>query len=224
MLLQQEIQQRIVNIKQTVPEHVILEAAAKTRSVDEALAVIDGGISVLGYNYVQEAESIQSQINKNVKWHMIGHLQSNKVKKAVQIFDMIETVDSIKLAELINKECKKINKVMDVLIEVNSGRETRKAGVAPDDAERLIRSIHELPNIRIKGLMTMGPWVENAEELRPYFRQTKEIFDHLTALNIPNVEMRYLSMGMSGSYRVAIEEGATMVRLGTILFGPRSYS
>ncbi len=224
MVSRQDIQQRIINIKKNIPNHVILEAAAKTRSVDEALAVIDGGISVLGYNYVQEAEAIKRQIDRNVKWHMIGHLQSNKVKKAAPIFDMIETVDSVKLARLINKECEKIDKVMEVLIEINSGREARKNGIAPDDAESLIKSVCDLPNIRIKGVMTMGPWVDDPEALRPFFRETKEIFDYISALNIPCVEMTYLSMGMSSSYDIAIEEGATMVRLGTALFGPREYS
>lgn len=222
MLSLHDIQHRVQTILATIPDGVILEAATKTRTAEEAGAVIDAGISVLGYNYVQEAETIKNQMDKNVRWHMIGHLQSNKVKKAVQIFDMIETVDSLKLARLIDKECAKIDKVMEVLIEINSGREARKTGVMPEDAEALVRSIADLPNIRVRGLMTMGPWTDDAEELRPYFRQTKEIFDQLTALHIQNIKMSYLSMGMSNSYNVAIEEGATMVRLGTILFGPRS--
>lgn len=223
MLTQQVIQQNIKKIKDELPGDVILEAAAKTRSADEVRAVIAGGISVLGYNYVQEAENIKNQIHQDVQWHMIGHLQSNKVKKAAQIFDMIETVDSIRLAQLINTECENLSKVMDVLIEVNSGKEARKTGVPPDEVEPLIRAMADLPHIRIRGLMTMGPWLDDAEALRPYFRQTKEIFDQLAALNIPHVAMTCLSMGMSDSYKVAIEEGATMVRLGTILFGPRSY-
>ena len=141
----------------------------------------------------------------------------------MQIFDVIETVDSVDLAELIDKECEKQNKVVDVLIEVNSGQESRKTGVRPQDVESLLRSISALPNIRILGLMTMGPWVDDAEALRPFFKKTKEIFDHLAALNMHNIEMRHLSMGMSDSYRIAIEEGANIVRLGTILFGPRLY-
>ncbi len=223
MLSNHNIQSNIQEIKKNLPDHVILEAAAKTRSVDEVLAAIQTGITHLGYNYVQEAESIRSELQENVRWHMIGHLQKNKVKKAVHIFDMIETVDSVELAQRINKECEKIDKKMDVLIEVNSGRETRKAGVAPEKVETLVRSVCNLPNICIKGLMTMGPNVKEPEMLRPFFKNTREIFDRLAALNIQNIEMSYLSMGMSDSYPIAIEEGANIIRLGTVLFGPRTY-
>jgi pyridoxal phosphate enzyme (YggS family) len=222
MLNNQTIKHNIQQILQKIPSGVTLEAAAKTRSAEEVGAAIDGGISVFGYNYVQEAESIKSQIAADVRWHMIGHLQKNKVKKAVPLFDMIETVDSAELAQRIDKECAKAARVMDVLIEVNSGRESNKAGVFPEDVESLIRDIHDLPHIRIKGLMTMGPWLNDPEALRPYFRLTREIFDHLSELNIRHVEMNHLSMGMSDSYEIAIQEGATIVRLGTILFGPRS--
>lgn len=220
----QAIQQNVHELIKSLPEGVILEAAAKTRSAEEVVAAIDGGISVLGYNYVQEAEMIQNQIEKKVSWHMIGHLQKNKVKKAARIFNMIETMDSLILAQLLNDECEKLDKVMDVLVEINSGLEARKTGVPPEKAEELVRSLRHLPNIRVKGLMTMGPWCDDPEELRPYFRQTKEIFDSLAAFKIQNVEMTFLSMGMSDSYKVAIEEGANIVRLGTKLFGPRSYN
>lgn len=220
----QAIQQNVCELIKSLPEGVILEAAAKTRSAEEVVSAIDGGISVLGYNYVQEAEMIQNQIEKKVSWHMIGHLQKNKVKKAARIFNMIETMDSLILAQLLNDECEKLDKVMDVLVEINSGLEARKTGVPPEKAEELVRSLCHLPNIRVKGLMTMGPWCDNPEELRPYFRQTKEIFDSLAAFKIQNVEMTFLSMGMSDSYKVAIEEGANIVRLGTKLFGPRSYN
>ena len=221
-----DIEQNIQRIKNELPEHVELEAAAKTRSADEVRAAINAGIRVFGYNYVQEAESIKAEIQTDVivKCHMIGHLQKNKVKQAVELFDMIETVDSKALAERINRVCEQQQKIMPVLIEVNSGREENKDGVYPENVESLIRSINMLPHIRIQGLMTMGPWLDDPEELRPYFKLTREIFDHLAALNLPNVAMRYLSMGMSDSYRIAIEEGANIVRLGTILFGPRSYS
>jgi len=220
----QAIQQNVCELIKSLPEGVILEAAAKTRSAEEVVSAIDGGISVLGYNYVQEAEMIQNQIEKKVSWHMIGHLQKNKVKKAARIFNMIETMDSLILAQLLNDECEKLDKVMDMLVEINSGLEARKTGVPPEKAEELVRSLCHLPNIRVKGLMTMGPWCDNPEELRPYFRQTKEIFDSLAAFKIQNVEMTFLSMGMSDSYKVAIEEGANIVRLGTKLFGPRSYN
>ncbi|MBN1482224.1 YggS family pyridoxal phosphate-dependent enzyme [candidate division KSB1 bacterium] len=220
-----EYKQIVDNIKMiasTLPPNVLLEAAAKTRSVDQVRAAIEAGVSIFGYNYVQEAESVKTHIETNVHWHMIGHLQKNKVKKAVQLFDMIETIDSLKLAQLVDRECVKEGRSMDALVEINSGREAKKTGLFPDDVESLVRAASNLSNIRITGLMTMGPWVENPEELRPYFRETKKVFDHIAALNLPNVLMTHLSMGMSDSYRIAIEEGATIVRLGTILFGPRS--
>jgi pyridoxal phosphate enzyme (YggS family) len=156
-----------------------------------------------------------------VKWHMIGHLQSNKAKKAVRLFDMIETVDSVKLARAIDKACSNIDKIMSVLIEINSGEEPQKAGVLPEDAVSLIREIAVFKNIRIMGLMTMGPFSGDPEDARPYFIKTKRLFDEIRGMGIPGVEMRHLSMGMSNSYRVAIEEGANMIRIGTIIFGER---
>ncbi len=220
-MLKTQIIENVRRIIAALPDDVELEAAAKTRSADEALAAVKGGVKILGYNYVQEAEAIKAQINADVSWHMIGHLQKNKAKKAVHIFDMIETIDSMELAKTLNKLCREFDKRMDVLIEVNSGRESRKAGVDPDAVEPLIRDISGLDNIRIKGLMTMGPWLEDPEGLRPYFRQTRELFDRIAALHIPNIDMKILSMGMSDSYRIAIEEGANLVRLGAVLFGPR---
>jgi PLP dependent protein len=216
-----DITKNVKDIAAGLPIDVIVEAAAKTRSAEEAEAAIKGGIQILGYNYVQEAEKIKAHIDADVAWHLIGHLQKNKAKKAVQIFDMIETIDSVELAEIVDKLCGQMNKNMDVLIEVNSGRETRKAGVEPDAVESLLQHINSLSNIRVKGLMTMGPWVDDPELLRPFFKQTHELFNHIASLDIPNIEMRFLSMGMSGSYRVAIEEGANIVRLGTVLFGGR---
>jgi len=136
---------------------------------------------------------------------------------------MIETVDSIKLAKEIDKQAKKNNKIMPVLIEINSGREPQKFGVMPENTEKLIEEISSLPNIKIMGLMTMGPRFGEPEKARPYFKETKKIFDKIKTANIPNVEMKYLSMGMSNSYKIAIEEGANMVRIGTKIFGKRKY-
>jgi hypothetical protein len=152
---------------------------------------------------------------------MIGHLQRNKAKIAAQHFDMIETVDSFRLAEALNRRCAEFGKVMPVLIEVNSGREAQKAGVVPEDLETLVRQLSQLPHIQVQGLMTMGPEGDDPEDARPYFRATRQAYDHLAGLNLPNVSMRALSMGMSASYLAAIEEGATMVRIGTRLFGKR---
>lgn len=217
------IKKNINNIKNSLPDEVLLVAAAKTRSVDEVKASIQAGIKILGYNYIQEAEQIKKEIQDSVQWHMIGHLQTNKVKKAIILFDMIETLDSLKLAREINKLCAKSGKVMPVLVEINSGKESNKTGILPGDVENLIQQINNLPFIKIQGLMTMGPRFGNPEDARPYFRVTKEIFEHIKKKSIPNVEMRYLSMGMSNSYKIAITEGANIVRIGTQLFGTRNY-
>jgi pyridoxal phosphate enzyme (YggS family) len=215
------IKEKVEKILSELPEGVQLVGAAKTRSPEEIKEAIEAGIRIVGENYVQEAECAYQEIGPSVKWHMIGHLQSNKAKKAVRLFDMIETVDSVKLARAIDKACGNIDKIMSVLIEINSGEESQKAGVLPEDAVSLIREIAAFKNIRIMGLMTMGPFSGDPEDARPYFRKTKRLFDEVRGMGIPGVEMRYLSMGMSNSYRVAIEEGANMIRIGTIIFGER---
>lgn len=215
------IKENAKRLLKELPKGVQLVAAAKTRTPEEILEAIEAGISIIGENYVQEAERAFRVIGNRAKWHMIGHLQTNKAKKAVKIFDMIETVDSVKIAKAIDKECAKMGKIMPVLIEINSAEEPQKAGILPDEAIVLIKEISQLKNIRIEGLMTMGPFVDDPEQLRPYFRKTKELFEEIKKMNIPNVEMKYLSMGMSDSYKIAIEEGANIVRIGTKIFGPR---
>jgi pyridoxal phosphate enzyme (YggS family) len=208
-------------ILETLPPGVILVAAAKERTPEEVEAALRAGVTHVGHNYVQEAERMVPAIKEKARWHMIGHLQKNKVKKAVGLFDMIETVDSWPLAELIDQHCAALSKTMPVLVEINSGREANKTGVLPDEMDDLVRHMSDLPHIHVQGLMTMGPRFGDPEDARPYFQATKAAFDRLTRAHIPNVEMRYLSMGMSNSYQVAIEEGANMVRLGTRLFGER---
>lgn len=215
------IEDNVKSIINSLPDGVQLVAAAKTRTEEEVLAAICGGVKILGYNYVQEADNIKSTIKSSVKWHMIGHLQRNKVKKAVMLFDMIETIDSLILAELVNAQCALISKIMPVLIEINSGNESNKSGVLPEDAINLAMKISPLKNIRLRGLMTMGPGFGDPEEARPYFRMTKKIFDQIKDLQIPNIDMQYLSMGMSNSYKVAIKEGSNLIRIGTKLFGSR---
>jgi pyridoxal phosphate enzyme (YggS family) len=205
----------------SLPQGVLLVAAAKTRSVDEVKAAVRAGITVLGYNYIQEAEQIYQDVGNTVHWHMIGHLQRNKVKKALALFDMIETVDSARLAETLDRQCALQGKRMPILIEINSGKELNKSGVFPDDVDDFIKKIHVFENIKIQGLMTMGPMFGNPEDARPYFKATKAAFDRITLEGFTNVEMRYLSMGMSNSYQIAIEEGANVVRIGTKLFGER---
>jgi pyridoxal phosphate enzyme (YggS family) len=212
------IEASVIKIRHSLPPGVLLVAAAKTRLPAEVRAAIHAGIKIVGYNYVQEAESMYHIIGNEVQWHMIGHLQRNKVKKAVRLFDMIETIDSVQLAEAVNSQCVLVDKVMPVLIEINSGKESNKTGVLPEDVDKLILEIHDLPNLRVQGLMTMGPRFGNPEDARPYFKATRSAFDRLSKAGIPNVEMRHLSMGMSNSYNIAIEEGANMVRVGTKLF------
>ncbi len=217
------IKENVKQILEKLPKDVFLVAAAKTRTIEEILEAIDAGVKIIGENYIQEAINVFEAIGEKVKWHFIGKLQKNKIKKAVKIFDMIETVDSVKLAREIDKRCNEINKIMAVLIEINSGREPQKSGVLPEDAEKLIEEVSDFPNIRVMGLMTMGPFAGNPEDARPYFKETKKIFDKIREIDLPNVEMRYLSMGMTNSYQIAIEEGANIIRIGTKIFGLRDY-
>ena len=215
------IKDTIKKIISELPEGVQLVAAAKGRTPQEMKEAIEAGLEILGHNYVQEAERAWQAIGPCVRWHMIGHLQSNKAKIAVRIFDMIETVDSIKLASAIDRACREIGKIMPILIEINSGEESQKAGVMPKDALSLIQAVVGLQHVRVMGLMTMGPFSDDPEDSRPYYKKTKALFDELKAMNIKGIEMRYLSMGMSDSYRVAIEEGANLIRIGTMIFGER---
>ena len=217
------ISENVQRIMKELPAGIRLVVAAKTRTPDEIMQAIQAGVSIIGENYVQEAEQAYKVIGNLAQWHFIGHLQKNKVKKAVEIFDMIETVDSLDIAREIDKRCVQIGKVMPILIEVNSGREAQKSGVWPEDVVSLAQSISTLSNVRLMGLMTMGPQVEKPEDARPCFSETKKVFDRIKGLNLPNVEMKYLSMGMTSSYRIAVEEGANIIRIGSKIFGERDY-
>jgi pyridoxal phosphate enzyme (YggS family) len=204
-----------------LPSGVELVAAAKTRTSEEIIEAIQAGVRIIGENYIQEAETARAAIGDRVRWHFIGSLQKNKVKKAVRLFDMIETVDSLPLAQAIDQECALAGKTMPVLIEVNSGREPQKSGVLPEAVEALVEEISKLKRVKIFGLMTMGPRFGDPGEARPYFTETRRIFERLRDMNTDGVEMKYLSMGMTNSYKIALEEGANMVRLGSIIFGER---
>jgi len=217
------IRENLKKILEQLPDGVQLVGAVKTRTTEEIIEAIDAGLKIIGQNYVQEAEKIFQAIGTRTKHHLIGHLQSNKAKKAVNIFDMIETVDSEKLARAINNACQSIGKVMPVLLEINSGEEPQKAGIMPADFFSLIEQISEYENISIQGLMTMGPFSGNPEDARPYFQKTRQLFEQAKRLNIRNIRMEYLSMGMSNSFKVAIEESANLVRIGTAIFGERDY-
>jgi len=219
------IKDNVKHLLKEIPANVILVAAAKTRTPEEILEAIDAGIEIFGENYIGEAKKVYTVIGKKAKWHFIGTPKTQKHdllrRKTLEMFDMIETVDSFEIAIEVDKRCAQINKVMPILIEINSGREPQKSGVLPEKAIELIKEISGFQNIKIVGLMTMGPRFGNSEDARPYFKKTKEIFEKVKKIAIPNVEMKYLSMGMSNSYRLAIEEGANVVRIGTKIFGLR---
>ena len=218
------IKENVERLLNELPEGVELLAAAKERNAYEISEAIEGGIKIIGENYLNDALSVINEVTQKAEWHFIGHLQRNKAKKVIDIFDMIESVDSLRLANEIEKWCKKRNKVMPILIEVNSGEENQKAGVAPKDVMQLIKDISSFTFVKVMGLMTMGPRFGDPEESRPYFRKTRGIFEQIKELHLPNVEMRYLSMGMTNSYEVAIQEGANLVRIGTKIFGEREGS
>jgi len=218
------IKENVKRLLNELPEGVKLLAAAKERNAHEISEAIEGGITVIGENYLNDALRVINEVTQKAEWHFIGHLQRNKVKKVIDMFDMIESVDSLRLANEIEKWCEKRNKVMPVLIEINSGEENQKAGVVPEDALELIKDISSLTFVKIMGLMTMGPRFGDPEESRPYFKKTRELFEQIKELNLPNVEMKYLSMGMTNSYEIAIQEGANLVRIGTKIFGEREES
>ncbi len=220
------IKENYLKIRKKIPDYVQIVLAAKMKTSEEIKEAIDAEATIIGENYVQEAEKIYEALGekaKKIKWHMIGPLQKNKINKAVKIFDCIQTVDSIELADAIHKRAEVIKKEMSVFIEVNIGNEMTKAGVKPEYGvvEKLALHIAGLFYLKLEGLMTIGPRVGNPEDIRPYFKAVKEIFDKLQSAGIPNTDLKYLSMGMSNSYKIAIEEGANIIRLGTIIFGAR---
>ena len=205
-----------------IPETVRLVAVSKTVDADRVAEAIDAGAAILGENYIQEArDKFNTLYGRPVQWHFIGHLQSNKAKYAVRMFDLIHSVESLKLAKALDKEARKNDKVQDILIQVNISREETKSGVAETGAVELIVQISGLENVRVKGLMTMPPFFDAPEQARPFFRQLARLRDRIVERNIPRVSMQELSMGMTGDFEVAIQEGATLVRIGTAIFGAR---
>jgi pyridoxal phosphate enzyme (YggS family) len=209
------------------PREIKILAAAKAQDIKSIEAAIVAGALLIGENYVQEASlkrkglptSIESPIS--IEWHMIGHLQRNKAKAAVEIFDVIESLDNVELARELDKEGRKKNARVRAFIEVNVGREETKSGIAKAKVADLLRTISQLDHLSIEGLMTVPPFREKCEETRPYFREMRQLRDELHSLKLPNVDLRELSMGMTHDYLIAVEEGATIVRIGTALFGPR---
>ena len=204
-------------------DEVTLIAVSKTKPVEMLQEIYDENIRDFGENKVQELCSKMEQLPSDIRWHMIGHLQRNKVKYIVGKVELIHSVDTYRLAEEINIQAKKQNVIVPILVEVNIAHEESKFGISAEDAILLVEEISKLENIRIKGLMTIAPYVENPEDNRLYFRKIKQLSVDITNKNIDNVFMEILSMGMTGDYEVAIEEGATMVRVGTGIFGARNY-
>ena len=203
-------------------DSVQLVAVSKTIPAETVREAIEAGVTILGENYVQEArEKFNALVQYPVSWHFIGHLQSNKAKYAVRLFDLIHSVDSLKLARELDKQAKKVDKIQPILIQVNISGEDTKSGISADETPGLISEISRLENISIRGLMTMPPYFYQPEKVKPFFTALRELRDQIKQQSLPNVSLEELSMGMTGDFEVAIEEGATLVRIGTAIFGER---
>jgi len=196
-----------------------LVAVTKTATIEQTKEAISAGVRIIGENKVQEAKKKYQILTGDIEWHLVGHLQTNKVKYAIEIFDLIHSVDSIKLAKEIDKRSLQFGKITNVLVEVNVSGEETKYGIRPEEVELFLGEISKFSGIRVRGLMTIAPIVKNKEEVRPYFKELKELSEKIRNKNIKNVKMDYLSMGMTDDFEVAIEEGANMVRIGRGVFG-----
>ena len=203
---------------------VTLIAVSKTKPVETLQEAYDLGVRVFGENKVQELTEKYEALPEDIHWHMIGHLQRNKVKYIIDKAELIHSVDSIRLAEAIEKEAAKRNITANILIEVNVAREESKFGLMPEEIDEFVDKVSDFEHIRVKGLMTIAPYVENPEENRPIFARLRKLSVDIAAKNAHNITMSILSMGMTGDYQVAIEEGATLVRVGTGIFGERNYA
>ena len=221
--VQENIQRACEKVNRSVDE-VTLISVSKTKPLSMLQEAYDCGAREYGENKVQEMTEKEGQLPKDIHWHMIGHLQTNKVKYIAPYVHLIHSVDSLKLAQEINRQGEKCNRSIPILIEVNIAEEESKFGIKKDETISLVREISKLPHVAIKGLMTIAPFVDDPEDNRVYFRGIKELSVDIANENIDNVCMDILSMGMTGDYMVAIEEGATMVRVGTGIFGERNYN
>lgn len=229
-MLKENLQQVEENIKKACERSgrdradVTLIAVSKTKPVEMLQTIYDCGVRDFGENKVQEMCDKMEVLPGDIKWHMIGHLQTNKVKYIVGKTELIHSVDSVHLAAEIQKQAVKKDVIVPILIEVNIAEEESKFGIHKEDTIAMVRQIAGMDHLRIKGLMTIAPFVENAEDNRPYFREIKQLSVDIKNQNIDNVNMDVLSMGMTGDYEVAVEEGATLVRVGTGIFGERNYN
>lgn len=217
------IEQIFKNIEK-INKNVILVAVTKTVPVEKILIAYNAGIRCFGESRIQEAlpkiEMLKDK--KDLNWHFIGHLQSNKIKKAVEYFSFIQSVDSLRIAEKISEVALSENKIINILIELNISNEKTKFGFSKENLGEILEKLKELKGIKIKGLMTIAPYFEDATKAKPYFKEMKRIFDEIAKRKIGNIEMEYLSMGMTNDYIVAMEEGANMIRIGTGIFGKRT--
>jgi len=228
-----DVQDNLLNIRSNIndimarqgrnPKDATLIAVTKTVDADTINEAIKLGITDIGENRVQEIEAKYDKINKNVKWHMIGHLQSNKVKYIIEKVSLIHSLDRMSLAKEIQKRADERNIIVDALIQVNVAEEESKFGLKYEQVIPFIEKIIEFDNIKIKGLMTIAPYADDPEEVRFVFKKLKKLFDEISLRNYENVDMKYLSMGMTNDYQIALEEGANMIRIGTGIFGKRIY-
>jgi PLP dependent protein len=205
------------------PDSVKLLAVTKTVSIPAIEKAIEAGITALGENYVQEAKEKIAAIGGRVSWHMIGHLQTNKAKYTVNLFDYIHSVDRLELAQEINKRARLTDRKINILIEINTSGEKTKSGITAAEAIALIKNVSLLDSVSVKGLMTMAPYSTNPEDSRPYFSELRHLRDKIISEGIPDIQMEELSMGMTDDFEIAIEEGATLVRIGRAIFGERKY-
>jgi len=201
------------------PQEIKLVAVTKTATIKQIKDVINAGVTIIGENKVQEAKEKYQIMTADIEWHLVGHLQTNKVKYAIKIFDLIHSLDSIKLAKEIDRRSQQFGMMTNVLVEVNVSGEVSKYGIKPEELEPFLKEISKFPRISIRGLMTIAPITEDKEEVRPYFRKLKELSEKIKGKNMKNVRMEYLSMGMTEDFEVAIEEGANLVRIGRGIFG-----
>ncbi len=207
----------------TDPQDIKLICVSKTIDQTRIIEAVKAGITILGENRIQEAKQKIADIKGKISWHLIGHLQTNKAAQAIKLFDLIHSVDSLKLAREINRQAEKNDKIIQILIQINIGNEDSKYGIPADDLPELLTQISNLQNVAVQGLMCIPPFNPNPENSRPYFKQMYQLFEKMKKQAIPNITMRYLSMGMSNDYTAAISEGANMVRVGAAIFGKRIY-
>ncbi len=204
------------------PTEIRLVAVTKTVSPERLQGAVAAGQSLFGENYVQEAKAKIASLGPGLTWHFIGHLQSNKARAVVELFDLIHSVDRLSLAQALEQAAGRLGKVQNILLQVNLAGEESKSGTAPANAQALLLAISQMPHLRVLGLMTMPPWFDEPERVRPYFKELRELRDRLRRLNLVEGDLPELSMGMTGDFEVAVAEGATLVRIGTAIFGPRA--